>query len=120
MKRALALLSFAACAGPLAAAEPVAKADSAKGQSIASRVCAACNAADGNSPTSANPKLASQVREYLQKHLGSFKPAPGNRADRENPIMVCIAACLSSEDIRNVSEDYAAQRAKPGAVKTQD
>src|ERR1043165_3976206 len=30
MKRALALLSFAVCAGPLAAVEPAAKADSAK------------------------------------------------------------------------------------------
>ena len=120
MKRALALLSFAVCAGPLAAAEPAAKADSAKGQSIAGKVCAACHGADGNSPTSANPKLASQVPEYLQKQLGNFKPAPGKRAERENPIMGGMVAGLSTADIRDVAAYYAAQRAKPGAVKTQD
>ena len=87
MKRALALLSFAICAGPLAAAEPAAKADSDKGQNIANKVCAACHGADGNSPTPANPKLASQVPEYLQKQLANFKPAAGKRAERENPIM---------------------------------
>src|SRR5260221_6105864 len=96
MKRALALLSFAACAGPLAAAEPVAKADSAKGQSIASRVWAACHGAAGNSPTPANPKLASQVPEYLQKQPGNCNPATGNRAERENPIMGGMAAGLST------------------------
>src|SRR5258707_15211272 len=120
MKRALALLSFAVCAGPLAAAEPAAKADSANGQSIASRVCAACHGADGNSPTPANPKLASQVPEYLQKQLGNFKPAPGKRAERENPIMGGMAPGLSSADIRDVAAYYAAQRAKPGPGKTQD
>src|SRR5437879_7526585 len=75
MKRAWALLSFAVCAGPLAATEPAAKADSAKGQSIASKICAACHGGDGNSPTPANPKLASQVPEYLQKQLALFPPA---------------------------------------------
>ena len=120
MKRALALLSFAVCAGPLAAAEPAAKPDSVKGQSIAAQVCSACHGADGNSPTPANPKLASQVPEYLQKQLGNFKPAPGKRAERENPIMGGMAAGLSTADIRDVAAYYAAQRAKPGAVKTQD
>ena len=120
MKRALALLSFAVCAGPLAAAEPAVKPDSVKGQGIASKVCAACHGADGNSPTSANPKLASQVPEYLQKQLDNFKAAAGKRAERENPIMGGMAAGLSTADMRDVAAYYAAQRAKPGAVKTQD
>ena len=120
MKRALALLGFAVCAGPLAAAEPAARGDSAKGQSIAARVCAACHGADGNSPTSANPKLASQVPEYLQKQLANFKPSAGKRAERENPIMGGMVAALSTEEMRDVAAYYAAQRAKPGAVKTQD
>ena len=120
MKRALALLSFAVCAGPLAAAEPAAKADSAKGQSIAGKICAACHGADGNSPTPANPKLASQVPEYLQKQLANFKPAGGKRAERENPIMGGMVAGLSTADMRDVAAYYAAQRATPGAVKTQD
>jgi cytochrome c553 len=120
MKRALALLGFAVCAGPLAAAEPAAKADSAKGQSIANKVCAACHGADGNSPTPANPKLASQVPEYLQKQLANFKPASGKRAERENPIMGGMVAGLSAADMRDVAAYYAAQRARPGAVKNQD
>jgi cytochrome c553 len=120
MKRALALLSFAVCAGPLAAAEPAVKPDSVKGQGIASKVCAACHGADGNSPTSANPKLASQVPDYLQKQLANFKAAAGKRAERENPIMGGMVAGLSTADMRDVAAYYAAQRAKPGAVKTQD
>jgi cytochrome c553 len=120
MKRALALLSFAICAGPLVAAESAAKADSAKGQNIANKVCAACHGADGNSPTPANPKLASQVPEYLQKQLANFKPAAGKRAERENPIMGGMAAGLSVDDMRDVAAYYAVQRAKPGAVKNQD
>jgi len=120
MKRALALLGLVVCASPLAAAEPAAKADSAKGQSIANKVCAACHGADGNSPTSANPKLASQVPEYLQKQLANFKPAAGKRAERENPIMGGMVAGLSAEDMRDVAAYYSAQRAKPGAAKTQD
>jgi len=119
MKRALALLAFAVCAGPLAALEP-AKADSARGQSIANKVCAACHGADGNSPTSANPKLASQIPEYLQKQLANFKPAQGKRAERENPIMGGMVAGLSVEDIRDVAAYYATRQAKPGAVRNRD
>src|SRR5712664_934363 len=123
MKRALALLGFAICAGfshfPVGAADP-AKADPAKGQSIANKVCAACHGADGNSPTPANPKLASQVPEYLQKQLANFKPAAGKRAERENPIMGGMVAGLSVEDMRDVAAYYSAQRVKPGAVRNRD
>ena len=120
MKRALALVGFVVCATPLAAAEPAAKADSAKGQSIANRVCAACHGADGNSPTPANPKLAAQVPEYLQKQLANFKPAAGKGAERENPIMGGMVAALSAEDMRDVAAYYSGQRARPGAAKTQE
>jgi len=120
MKRALALLSFAVCAGPLAAAESAAKADSAKGQSIANKICAACHGADGNSPTPANPKLAGQVPEYLQKQLANFKPAAGRRAERDNPIMGGMAVGLSVEDMRDVAAYYATQQAKPGVAKNRD
>src|SRR5258708_24197593 len=123
MKRALALLGFAICAGfshfPVGAAEP-AKADPAKGQSIANKVCSACHGADGNSPTPANPKLAGQIPEYLQKQLANFKPAAGKKADRENPIMVGMVSTLSVEDMRDVAAYYAAQQVKPGALKDKD
>jgi len=120
MKRAWALLSFAVCAGPIAAAEPAAGADAARGQSIANKVCAACHGADGNSPTSVNPKLASQIPEDLQKQLANFKPAAGKRAERENPIMGGMVAGLSAEDMHDVAAYYATRQAKPGAVKNQD
>ncbi len=124
MRRALALLGFALCAGPahfpVGAAEPSAKADSAKGQSVANQVCAACHGADGNSPIPANPKLAGQVPEYLQKQLANFKPAAGKKADRENPVMAGMVTNLSPDDMRNVAAYYASQQAKAGTAKSQD
>src|SRR4030081_3209115 len=120
MKRAWALLSFAVYAGPIAAGEPAAGADVARGQSIANKVCAACHGADGNSPTSANPTLASRIPESLQKQLANFKPAEGKKAERENPIMGGMVAGLSAEDMRDVAAYYATRQAKPGAVKNQD
>ena len=117
MRGAWALLGLAMCAAPLAGAEQQAKADSAKGQSIANKVCAACHGADGNSPTPANPKLAGQIPEYIQKQLGNFKSVPGKKSERENPIMGGMAAGLSAEDMRDVAAYFAAQSPKPGAAK---
>jgi len=57
-----------------------AKPDAAKGQTIASQVCAACHAADGNSIGPANPKLAGQGYDYLHKQLTNFKPQNGKKA----------------------------------------
>jgi cytochrome c553 len=94
--------------------------DASKGQTIASRVCAACHGPDGNSPTSANPKLAGQVQEYLHKQLINFKPASGNKAERENPIMAGMAAPLSADDMRNVAAYFAQQTPKAGAAKNKD
>ena len=117
MRRAWALVGLLICASPLAGAEPKVKADSAKGQSIANKVCAACHGADGNSPTPANPKLAGQIPEYIQKQLGNFKSTPGKKADRENPVMGGMAAGLSTEDIRDVAAYFSAQAPKPGTAK---
>src|SRR5262249_15925760 len=113
MKRAWALVGLMVCAAPLAGAEPEAKVDSAKGQSIPNKVCAACHGADGNSPTSANPKLAGQIPEYLQKQLGNFKSVGGKKAERESPVMGGMAAGLSDGDIRDVAAYFSAQTPKP-------
>jgi cytochrome c553 len=94
--------------------------DASKGQGIAARVCAACHGPDGNSTTSANPKLAGQVPEYLQKQLSNFKPASGKKPERENPIMAGMAAPLSPEDIRNVAAYFSQQASKPGAAKDKE
>jgi len=121
MKRTLAMLAL--CAGhahvALAAADPAAaKADPAKGQSIANQVCAACHGADGNSAISNNPRLAGQVAEYLQKQLANFKAAGGKKAERENPVMAGMVANLSAEDMRNVAAYYAGRQAKSGVAKS--
>jgi cytochrome c553 len=127
MQRVVALLAFTTCAAagfsvafPAPAAEPSAQADPAKGEGIANKTCAACHGPDGNSPISVNPKLAGQVSEYLQKQLLNFKPAPGKKPERENPVMTSMAAPLSAADVRNVAAFYAGQAPKPGAAKSKE
>jgi cytochrome c553 len=105
------------CAAPLAGAELDTKTDTAKGQSIANKVCAACHGADGNSPTAANPKLAGQVPEYIQKQLSNFKSVGGKKAERDNPVMGGMAAGLSDSDIRDVAAYFSGQATKPGVAK---
>ena len=100
------------------AAEPAPKAvkpDLAKGAAIFSQMCVACHAADGNSSTPANPKLAQQHPEYLIKQLQEYKS--GKRA---NAIMAGFAAGLSDDDMRNISYWLAAQEGKPGAATEKD
>lgn len=120
VRQAWALAGLLICAAPLAGAEPEAKADPAKGQSIVNKVCSACHGADGNSPTPANPKLAGQVPEYIQKQLGNFKSAQGKKAERESPIMGGMAASLSPDDMRDVAAYFAAQTPKPGTARHAD
>ena len=124
MKRALrnsALSLYAILvAASAVAVEPPAKPDLAKGQAIASQACAACHGADGNSPTPANPKLAGQVAEYLEKQLHSFKAAQGKKPERDNAIMAGMAANLSPEDMRNVAAYYASQKPKGGVSRSRE
>ena len=63
----VALGGLAALAAAQEKAAP--KSDATKGQQIASQVCAACHAADGNSTIPSNPKLAQQNSAYLVKQL---------------------------------------------------
>ncbi len=116
------LVALSLLAAPVAFAETkMAKVDPAKGQQIASQVCAACHGADGNSNTPVNPKLASQHPEYLFKQLQNFKVvAPATEAERVNPIMAGFAAQLSEEDMRNVAAHFAAQPLKPAAARNKD
>ena len=102
------------------AAQSAAKPDAAKGQSIAGQVCAACHAADGNSPAAANPKLAGQFYDYLHKQLANFKPQAGKKAARDNAVMAGMVANLSAADMQNVAAYYASQKLKPAAAKDKD
>ena len=115
---AVSLLLAALLATPVLANEPAAasaKPDLAKGQEIATNVCAACHTADGSRGSPANPILAGQHPEYLVKQLTEFKA--GKRA---NAIMSGMAAPLSEADMKNVAAFYASKQAKPGFAKNKD
>ena len=78
-------------------------------------MCVACHAADGNSTTPENPKLAAQHPEYLAKQLKEFKSGK-----RDNAIMKGFAAGLSDEDMNNISYWLADQKAKEGFATDKD
>lgn len=93
------------------------KGDAAKGQQIATQVCAGCHNPDGNSVIPTNPSLAGQHAEYITKQLENFKSQEGKPAERQSPIMGAMAAPLSAEDMKNLGAYYAQQTPKPGAAK---
>jgi cytochrome c553 len=92
MKSIFALLTSTLLAAHAWAAEPqqAAKPDLARGQAIATQVCAACHAVDGSRGSPANPILAGQHPEYIVKQLVEFKSDK-----RQNPIMKGFASALS-------------------------
>ena len=113
MKQAIAM---AAVIGLIAAsgvnAETAAKADPAKAQQIVNTVCIACHGADGNSPVPANPKLASQHPEYINKQLTNFKSG-----ERKSAIMAGMVAALSPEDMKNLAAHFSGQKQTPSAAQ---
>jgi cytochrome c553 len=117
MKFASALLScwlFAAVTASANEAHAPAKADLAKGESIAV-ICSACHSADGSRGSPAQPILQDQHPEYLVKQLTEFKSK-----QRVNVIMNGFAATLSEDDMKNVAAFYASKHAKPGFAKNAD
>lgn len=124
MKRALWNSALSLCSvlvvASAVAVEPPAKPDLAKGQTIASQVCAACHGADGNSPSPANPKLAGQASEYLEKQLHNFKAVQGKKPERDNAVMAGMVANLSPEDMRNVAAYFASQKPKGGVSSSRE
>lgn len=113
MKQAMVM---AAVVGLMAAsgvnAETAAKADPAKAQQIVNTVCVACHGADGNSPAPANPKLASQHPDYLNKQLANFKSG-----ERKSAIMAGMVAALTPEDMKNLAAYFGGQKLAPAAAK---
>jgi cytochrome c553 len=112
-----------ACAvavGLILGAAPALAQDTAKAQKTASQVCAACHAADGNSTGPANPKLAGQHPEYLNKQLGDFKAQGGKKAARENPVMSGMVANLSADDMKGLAAYFSGQKLKPAAASDKD
>jgi len=110
-----ALLATASLAAHASDPKKAAKPDLAAGEAKFTAVCAACHASDGNSAVPANPKLAGQHPEYINKQLQEYKS--GKRA---NAIMQGLAAGLSDDDMRNIAYWLASQKAKPGAAKDKE
>ncbi|MBX3611774.1 MAG: cytochrome c4 [Hydrogenophaga sp.] len=92
-----------------------AKPDLAKGSASYGNVCVACHAADGNSTTPANPKLAHQHPEYLIKQLNEFKSGK-----RKNAVMQGMVAALSEADMANIAHWLSEQKAAPGFASDAD
>lgn len=106
-----------ALAVSLTCAQNASAADPAKGQTIATQVCAACHGTDGNSAQAANPRLAGQHADYTAKQLANFKPQDGKPAERPNAIMAGMAAPLSAEDMRDVAAWFETQKPQPRAAR---
>lgn len=112
---ALLVLASIGQMAPGVAAEPAAKADPAQAQQIVTKVCAACHAADGNSPTPANPVLAGQHADYIVKQLTQFKAG-----ERKNPVMLGMAASLSPADMKNLGAYFEVQKPKARSSRNPD
>ena len=102
-------------AGAALAAEPASalpKPDLARGQQIATTVCAACHGPQGISAAPANPHLAGQDAVYIQRQLLAFKSGA-----RPNPIMQGMAAGLTPEDMLSVGAYFAQQKPAQAAAR---
>ena len=94
--------------------------DPNKGKKIASKVCAGCHNADGNSIIPSNPILAGQHPEYITKQLLNFKSQDNNPPERKSQVMAAMVAPLSTEDMKNLGAYYAQQEPTPGAAKNKE
>jgi cytochrome c553 len=92
-----------------ASASVLAEGDATAGKKIATKVCAACHGADGNSAVPTFPKLAGQHSAYITKQLHDFKD--GKRSD---PVMTAQAKPLSDADIDNLAAYFVGQKVKLG------
>jgi cytochrome c553 len=91
-------LTPAANTGPATAGDPKA------GQTKAG-ACAACHGLDGNVADPQYPKLAGQHEQYIWRQLKLFKSA-----ERENPIMLGMAAPLTEQDMRDIGAYFGTQK----------
>ncbi len=113
------VLSAAAQASDAAKSAPY-QGDAAKGQPLASAVCGACHGPDGNSLTSANPKLAGQHAQYLFKQMKNFKAGPDGKSERVNPIMNGMIAPYTEDQMKDFAAYFAAQKQTGGEMKDRE
>ncbi len=117
MKTQLAMLFAAMLSVPAIAADAPAstKGDPKAAESIVNSVCAGCHGVDGNSAIPANPSLAGQGYEYLNKQMVNFKSG-----DRKSAVMAGMVASLSPDDMKNLAAYYSQKTAKAGTAKDKD
>lgn len=113
-----AMTAFGAHASDAVKASP--KGNAARGQAVASTVCAACHGPDGNSPLAANPKLAGQHPEYLLKQMTNFKAADGKQPERANAIMNGMIAAYDEGQMRDLAAYFATQTQTGETAKNRD
>ena len=101
-------------------AKAVYRGDAAKGKEIASTVCAACHGPDGNSPTSANPKLAGQHAAYLFKQMKNFKAGADGKSERVNAIMNGMIAPYGEDQMKDLAAYFAAQKQSGGEIRNRE
>lgn len=90
--------------GPAKAGDPKA------GQTKAG-ACAACHGLDGNSTVDIYPKLAGQHELYIWRQLKLFKSG-----ERDNAIMLGMAAALTEQDMRDIGAYYSTQKIIAGVA----
>ncbi|HEV2620903.1 MAG TPA: c-type cytochrome [Frateuria sp.] len=105
-----AAASAAQPAAPAEATAAVKAGDAAAGQGKAA-ACGACHGMDGNSSDAQYPKLAGQNEAYIVRQLTHFKAA-----QRQNPIMMGMAAPLSEQDMHDLGAYFASKRSLPGVA----
>jgi cytochrome c553 len=121
MIRALALgAGMAILYAGSAVAQNDAKPNVAKTRGIVTQVCSSCHGDDGNGTSPANPKIAGQFPDYLQKQLADFKAPAGKKAARDNPIMAGMVANLTEADLKGLAVYYGGQKLKPSAASDKD
>jgi len=69
-----------------------------------SQTCVACHGTDGKAIMPAYPNLGAQHASYIMKSLVEFKKGPAGQ--RNNPIMMGMAAPLSDQDIADLAAYY--------------
>ena len=99
-------------------AHAMAKPGDAKIGQTKAAACGACHGLDGNSSDAQYPKLAAQHERYIARQLALFKTG-----ERENPIMMGMAAAVTPRDMRDIGAYFASQKTLPGvaddtAIKT--
>jgi cytochrome c553 len=79
------------------------------------KACAACHGADGNSAMGTFPNLAGQTWRYIYMQLQDFK-----EGRRKDPVMSPMAEPLSKQDMIDIANFFAAQRARPSSFNADE